>query len=165
MPVPIQLSAGESGAHQNYPLPNKSGERVLSIDVTSGSTDPMQNLKWKTRNKNTDFYILLSKFYLRAHSHSVQLTSAVPKHDSRLSPLPCWPALTLLWAQLCLSMVTTCNYVITLRAHDYNFTRFVVQPFCLATPHSHLQTSRICSAETIGEEGDIQLYSHVRVNI
>lgn len=52
---------------------------------------------------------------------------------ARLSPLPCWPALTLLQAQLCLSMITTCNKVITLGEH--NFTDFVAnfESFCSNT--------------------------------
>lgn len=36
---------------------------------------------------------------LRAHSHKAQLPSTVPKHDCPTSPVPCWPALTLLQVQ------------------------------------------------------------------
>ena len=39
------------------------------------------------------------------HLHWAQLFCTVPKHDCQSSPVPWWPALSLLWLQLGLSMV------------------------------------------------------------
>ena len=50
---------------------------------------------------------------LRAHLHLAQLLCTVWKCDCPSSPVPCWPALTLLRPQPGLSMITSGMYVIT----------------------------------------------------
>lgn len=98
-----------------------------------------------------------------AHSYLAPLLSTVLKHDCSPFLLPCWPALTLLWAQW-----DPCRFIIMLEKRIVTWLDFwlIWSPFVQKHPSSlfgflDFAIQRLTFVETAEDRGGIQLYCHV----